>query len=271
MPRLDGGDNQHQHLIRENFLLSNLESARQLFRYGDVKSYRQARKKVNKNWVIDYPVPSKIKKITEETEEEFTFVKYTAVTCTPNEFIENGYYLRPYTHERKTKIMIVMTMYNENERLFLKTITAISKNIANFCRKKKEWGLESWKEIVIVIVADGRSKINQQTLKVIGAMGIYQNEAVRDNVSGKPVIVHLFEYTSKLILDNEFNLQKANNPLQIIFCLKEKNAKKINSHRWAFEAIAPQLNPEICVLIDVGTKPYEDAIYHLWKGNLLFL
>lgn len=34
-----------------------------------------------------------------------------------------------------------------------------------------------------------------------------------------------------------------------MFCLKEKNAKKLNSHRWALEAFAPQLQPNImCVM-----------------------
>ena len=30
-------------------------------------------------------------------------------------------------------------------------------------------------------------------------------------------------------------------PVQIIFCLKEKNQKKINSHRWLFNAIGKML------------------------------
>ena len=44
-------------------------------------------------------------------------------------------------------------------------------------------------------------------------------------------------------------------PVQVIFCLKEKNAKKINSHRWFFNAFGPVLNPNVCVLLDVGTQP----------------
>ena len=51
-------------------------------------------------------------------------------------------------------------------------------------------------------------------------------------------------------------------PVQIIFCLKQENSKKINSHRWLFNAIGKQLNPEICVLLDAGTKPGHKAIYH---------
>lgn len=51
-------------------------------------------------------------------------------------------------------------------------------------------------------------------------------------------------------------------PVQIIFVLKQENTKKINSHRWLFNAIGRQLSPETCVLLDAGTKPGHKAIYH---------
>jgi len=55
-------------------------------------------------------------------------------------------------------------------------------------------------------------------------------------------------------------------PIQVIFCLKEKNQKKINSHRWFFNAFGPILQPNVCVLLDVGTEPGSTSIYHLWKA-----
>ena len=54
-------------------------------------------------------------------------------------------------------------------------------------------------------------------------------------------------------------------PVQIIFCLKEKSQKKVNSHRWFFNAFGPILQPNVCVLLDVGTMPGPSSIYHLWK------
>lgn len=54
-------------------------------------------------------------------------------------------------------------------------------------------------------------------------------------------------------------------PIQLIFVLKEQNKKKLNSHRWFFNALGPVLNPNICVLLDVGTKPSGTSIYELWK------
>ena len=55
-------------------------------------------------------------------------------------------------------------------------------------------------------------------------------------------------------------------PVQVLFCLKEENQKKINSHRWFFQAFGPLLNPNVCILLDVGTKPGKTAIYNLWKA-----
>lgn len=44
------------------------------------------------------------------------------------------------------------------------------------------------------------------------------------------------------------------------------SAKKINSHRWALQAFAPQLDPRVVVLLDVGTKPAAGSLYKLWKA-----
>jgi chitin synthase len=60
--------------------------------------------------------------------------------------------------------------------------------------------------------------------------------------------------------------EKGHVPVQIIFCLKEKNQKKINSHRWFLNAFGPVLQPNVVVLLDVGTMPGPTSIYHLWKA-----
>lgn len=52
----------------------------------------------------------------------------------------------------------------------------------------------------------------------------------------------------------------------MMFCLKKKNAKKINSHRWLFNAFGRILNPEICILIDAGTKPGPKSLLALWQA-----
>lgn len=55
-------------------------------------------------------------------------------------------------------------------------------------------------------------------------------------------------------------------PVQMMFCLKQKNSKKINSHRWLFNAFGRILNPEVCILLDAGTKPGTKSLLYLWEA-----
>lgn len=52
----------------------------------------------------------------------------------------------------------------------------------------------------------------------------------------------------------------------MIFCLKQKNSKKINSHRWLFNAFSRILNPEVVILLDAGTKPGPKSLLSLWEA-----
>lgn len=97
---------------------------------------------------------------------------------------------------------------------------------------------------------------------------------MKKEVDGKETVAHIFEYTTQLSVDSKPSLmtpQEGNEagnlvPVQMIFCLKQKNSKKINSHRWLFNAIGKQLNPEVCILIDAGTKPGPKSLYYLWEA-----
>jgi chitin synthase len=109
--------------------------------------------------------------------------------------------------------------------------------------------------------------------------------SVKNIVNGKPVAAHVYEYTTQSLSCRHLPVSNLNVvtvsvspsmkiegaekgvvPVQIIFCLKEKNQKKINSHRWFFNAFGPILQPNVCVLLDVGTMPGPTSIYHLWKA-----
>jgi chitin synthase len=49
---------------------------------------------------------------------EFTKMRYTAVTCDPNDFVDDKYTLRQrlYDPPRQTELFIVITMYNVSRR-----------------------------------------------------------------------------------------------------------------------------------------------------------
>jgi len=121
------------------------------------------------NLVLDVPVPSNITPAGKGDIEEFSKIRYTAATCDPDDFMSSRYSLRQYLSGRDTELFIVMTMYNEDEVLFVKTMNAVIKNIGHLCgrTRSKTWGPEGWKKVVVCIVSDGRSKVNKRTLQVL--------------------------------------------------------------------------------------------------------
>ncbi|KAG0203399.1 Chitin synthase, class 2 [Mortierella sp. GBA30] len=224
------------------------------------------------NLVMDCPVPRQLlENVRFKGEHEFEYMRYTAATCDPNDFFQERYTLRPTMYHRQTELFIVMTMYNEDDGLFIKTMSSVMKNIAHLCTrsKSKTWGKEGWKKVVVCVVADGRKKCHPRVLKVLAAIGAYQEGIAKDTVAGKPVTAHIYEYTTQVMIDADLRVRAADRgtvPVQVLFCLKEQNKKKLNSHRWFFNAFAPQLNPHVCILLDVGTKPSGTSVYHLWKA-----
>lgn len=74
------------------------------------------------NLVLDMQVPTHIVPKGMDNVEEMTKLRYTAATCDPDDFMRSQYSLRPYLMGRKTELFIVMTMYNEDEVLFVRTM-----------------------------------------------------------------------------------------------------------------------------------------------------
>ncbi|THY13843.1 hypothetical protein D6D02_04550 [Aureobasidium pullulans] len=231
----------------------------------------------NGNLVLDCPVPPRLLNQIQHAQpperDEFTHMRYSAATCDPSEFYSERFTLRQklFAKPRHTELFIVITMYNEEDELFARTLIGVIKNIEymNSRNSSKTWGKEAWKKIVVCVVSDGRAKINPRTRAVLAGLGVYQDGIAKQQVNGKDVTAHIYEYTTQMALELKkgvVSVKKGNTPVQMLFCLKEKNQKKINSHRWFFQAFGEVLDPNICVLIDAGTKPGKDSIYKLWKA-----
>ena len=229
---------------------------------------------INGELVLECKIPTILYSfLPRRNEIEFTHMRYTAVTCDPDDFVERGYKLRQNIGKtaRETELFICITMYNEDEYGFTRTMHAVMKNISHFCSRNKSrtWGELGWHKIVVCIVSDGREKIHPRTLDALAAMGVYQHGIAKNYVNQKAVQAHVYEYTTQVSLDADLKFKGAEKgivPCQMIFCLKEKNQKKLNSHRWFFNAFGKALNPNVCILLDVGTRPAGTALYHLWKA-----
>ncbi|WWC71534.1 uncharacterized protein I206_105492 [Kwoniella pini CBS 10737] len=240
------------------------------------------------NFIADYAVPGPVSSSVEDKwiigdkTNEFSHMRYTAATCDPDDFTpENGWRLKTASYNRETELLIAITSYNEDKILYARTLHNVMLNIRDICntkaskfwRRTAEEGKPGWQRIVVALVADGLGPMDKQVLDVLQTIGVFQDGILKKEVDGKPTVAHIFEYTTQLSIDATPQLVQphpgdANNlvPVQMIFVLKADNSKKINSHRWLFNALGRQLNPEICVLLDAGTKPGHKAIYHLWEA-----
>lgn len=235
---------------------------------------------------IDYPVPSAIQNAVqakyrndlEGGSEEFTHMRYTAATCDPDEFtLKNGYNLRPAMYNRHTELLIAITYYNEDRVLTARTLHGVMQNIRDIVNLKKSefWnkGGPAWQKIVVCLVFDGIDPCDKEVLDVLATVGCYQDGVMKRDVDGKETVAHIFEYTTQLSVTANQQLIRPNDndatslpPVQMMFCLKQKNSKKINSHRWLFNAFGRILNPEVCILLDAGTKPGSKSLLALWEG-----
>ncbi|KAI0164991.1 glycosyltransferase family 2 protein [Xylariaceae sp. FL1272] len=229
---------------------------------------------INGELILECKIPTILYSFLPRRDEvEFTHMRYTAVTCDPDDFVEKGYKLRQQIGRttRETELFICVTMYNEDEIGFTRTMHAIMKNISHFCSRNKSrtWGELGWQKIVVCVVSDGREKVHPRTLDAMAAMGVYQHGIAKNFVNSKAVQAHVYEYTTQVSLDSDLKFKGAEKgivPCQMIFCLKERNQRKLNSHRWFFNAFGTALNPNVCILLDVGTKPGNNSLYHLWKA-----
>lgn len=254
---------------------------------SQIKRYATRKVKlVQGNLSIDYPVPSAIQNSVqpkyradlEGGSEEFTHMRYTAATCDPDEFtLNNGYNLRPAMYNRHTELLIAITYYNEDKVLTARTLHGVMQNIRDIVNLKKTefWnkGGPAWQKIVVCLVFDGIDPCDKETLDLLATVGVYQDGVMKKDVDGKDTVVHIFEYTTQLsVTPNQQLIRPSNNdatdlpPVQMIFCLKQKNSKKINSHRWLFNAFGRMLNPEVCILLDAGTKPGPKSLLALWES-----
>ncbi|THW74388.1 chitin synthase, class, partial [Aureobasidium pullulans] len=234
----------------------------------------------------DYPVPSAIQNAVqakyrndlESGSEEFTHMRYTAATCDPNDFtLKNGYNLRPAMYNRHTELLIAVTYYNEDKVLTARTLHGVMQNIREIVNLKKSefWnkGGPAWQKIVVCLVFDGIDPCDKGTLDVLATIGIYQDGIMKKDIDGNETVAHIFEYTTQLsVTANQQLIRPLDDgpttlpPVQMMFCLKQKNSKKINSHRWLFTAFGRILNPEVCILLDAGTKPGHKSLLALWEA-----
>jgi chitin synthase len=98
------------------------------------------------NLVFGCPVPPKLLGLAPGTQpphrDESTHMRYTAATCDPADFFKQRFTFRQQLFEqpRSTDLLIIVTMYNEDDILFARTMAGVFENIQFMCNGKGKHG-----------------------------------------------------------------------------------------------------------------------------------
>jgi hypothetical protein len=201
----------------------------------------------------------------------------------------------------KVYLSICITCYNEDWTEMRDTLTGVSDNVDNipmFNKKNKGMRPLHPKEVLTVTVFDGRTKTDKSLFeeradgahfmkehdwdKMDGVMKIDEErqekwekekkereaagEKVEDDEAPAEVAVHLLTRFDLRLKKGSRGNTVWTDPFDVIFCIKEENGGKLNSHLWMFHGICPVLEPEYCYLLDAGTKMMPKSMLMLYRA-----
>ncbi|KAI9204452.1 chitin synthase-domain-containing protein [Polychytrium aggregatum] len=236
-------------------------------------SLRRVQLQANGSFVVEVPLSAPlISRLKYQTEGEFTELRYSALTCNPDEFSDQ-FQLKVALQKRTIKFAIVLTLHNEGPEIFCRSLFAIFKSINFLCRQGETDKSESmdWQSVLLCIITDGRKDLHPDINNVLGCMGLYLDGLTKSSVNGKPVIAHMFEAICQQVVASDLSLQSNQRdsdlvPVQTVLLMKEQSQKRLNSHRWFLSGICKSLKPETCMFLDTGVAPMPDAFLRLHRS-----
>ncbi|MEM1392998.1 MAG: glycosyltransferase family 2 protein [Cyanobacteria bacterium P01_H01_bin.150] len=192
-----------------------------------------------------------------------------------------------------SSVVTCLTIYNEDGVEFARSIAGLARNI-EYCQSFATSG--SRREFTICIIADGRDTIHPTTLHWAIKLGLLSNREnslkKTDNLaSGNHLSIYkkilstkkvariaeevarehnlsLVELLRQKDIQSEKNYSYLSNSQEscnftVIFCIKEENTGKLDSHWWFYNRLCPVIQPDYCIQMDVGTVPEDKTIQRL--------
>ena len=205
---------------------------------------------------------------------------------------------------RKLRMLICVTMYNEDRDLLMKTLEGIYDNMDSFCSH----GMCA-EDIAVVIISDGILKMDPGVLEFLQevdkGMGycpltvdtkledirrgceVYKEEGKKKGelefkkraaevdggnhipiiVPKKTALVYQLRYCAKDFSNTKMIGNKySDEKLNIFFAIKILNKGKLSSHLWFFQGFCKTFNPDYCTVIDCGTKPERTGVFNFFRA-----
>ncbi|SBS39239.1 Chitin synthase [Marinomonas spartinae] len=151
----------------------------------------------------------------------------------------------------KVDHLFCLTLYNEESDFLSSTLLSILKN-SNELREN-----DSFEKVMVCIICDGYEKISNSSfeyLKKINVLNgdkayVYRDEELKDDD-----FASIYRQKSgPFTLYEDGRGSTISSSMDIMLCIKNKNAGKLDSHWWFFNKICPLILPEYCYQIDAGT------------------
>lgn len=91
--------------------------------------------------MFDSPVLRKLLNLcAHKFERDFTHMRFSAVTGDPSDFKDNGFSLRQVDYNppcRMGLFIVIMTMYDEDDTIFARTLHVVIKKVAYLCNRNR--------------------------------------------------------------------------------------------------------------------------------------
>ena len=115
----------------------------------------------------------------------------------------------------------------------------------------------SWKKIKYVL--DEIYGVEEHYLQEVSPLNEDEKKQIKKNINElkKPEIEKAFIFCQNIEI-NEQNYK-------LIFCIKEQNKRKLNTHIWFLKGFCQNLKPEFIIFLDVGTKPLKKSLSPLYN------
>src|SRR4051812_21964838 len=98
-------------------------------------------------------------------------------------------------YNRRTELMVSITVYNENKVLLARTLHGVMQNVRHIVNLKKSefWGAggPAWQKIVVCVLIDGIASCDKGLLDVLATVGVYQDGIMKRDIDGKETQAHI--------------------------------------------------------------------------------
>ena len=165
------------------------------------------------------------------------------------------------------EILMVVAMYNENSEHFENTMLGINQNIEYFHKQ----GIDTNKIACIIIIDGIKAFLDVYNRERFFFSEYFDEDKVKqtfhvDRIEDCVIPEHISqdEFAHCFMQSRSFGYCET--PVKIIFCVKQYNKRKLNTHLWLFGGFCMEFQPKYVVLLDVGTKPLPKALFYLYEA-----